>query len=432
MMPVESQDELLTPAGVAAILHVDPKTVTRWAAAGKLAAVRTPGGHRRYLRSEVLALVSGLHPDHPDHVPSPIMGPTFGVAAEGDSERQAAAAAVVAEAVALAMEAAATEAAEAVLVTAAAVTEAAGRAADAADSAKEARAFAAEAAAQSVALEAERTAARVRLRADLAAARVQRAASLAADELSRCIEGGTALDAGRMADVLAAVVQAAADATDEDTTRAAHAVTSADSAAAALVAHMLAAAEEFVEREVTATADAQRELSTAAAVAVAIETDARAAGIALAAREAAAALLIDEHWSRSVDRRADLVEREIESPVRAVRASEQTQVMMILAAAANRDSRAEIRDRLADERERAASLRFVLGDQQDEQWAGSLPGRSAAAAERIDARIDRAYAAADRAKLSAHPSLGSGVGGSVGVPECRRSPPSSVMTCGCH
>ncbi|MBA3783877.1 MAG: BldC family transcriptional regulator, partial [Nocardioides sp.] len=117
----ESQDELLTPAGVAALLYVDPKTVTRWAAAGKLAAVRTPGGHRRYLRSEVLAIVSGLHPDHPDRDPSRDNSQDSVMV---DSERQAAAAAVVAEAVALALEAAAAEAAEAVLVTAAGVTEA--------------------------------------------------------------------------------------------------------------------------------------------------------------------------------------------------------------------------------------------------------------------------------------------------------------------
>ncbi|MCW2868529.1 MAG: binding domain protein excisionase family, partial [Marmoricola sp.] len=40
---------LLTPAEVAAILFVDPKTVTRWARAGKLNCFRTPGGHRRFL-----------------------------------------------------------------------------------------------------------------------------------------------------------------------------------------------------------------------------------------------------------------------------------------------------------------------------------------------------------------------------------------------
>lgn len=44
---------LLTPAEVAAIFRVDPKTVTRWAKSGKLTAIRTLGGHRRYRRSEV-------------------------------------------------------------------------------------------------------------------------------------------------------------------------------------------------------------------------------------------------------------------------------------------------------------------------------------------------------------------------------------------
>src|SRR3546814_10399010 len=39
---------LLTPAEVAARFKVDPKTVTRWAQAGKLSSVRTLGGHRRY------------------------------------------------------------------------------------------------------------------------------------------------------------------------------------------------------------------------------------------------------------------------------------------------------------------------------------------------------------------------------------------------
>ena len=47
---------LLTPAEVASLFGVDPRTVTRWAAAGRLTPVRTPGGHRRYRRSEVFAL----------------------------------------------------------------------------------------------------------------------------------------------------------------------------------------------------------------------------------------------------------------------------------------------------------------------------------------------------------------------------------------
>lgn len=48
---------LLTPAEVAALFRVDPKTVTRWAKAGKLTAIRTLGGHRRYRQSEVLGLL---------------------------------------------------------------------------------------------------------------------------------------------------------------------------------------------------------------------------------------------------------------------------------------------------------------------------------------------------------------------------------------
>nr|MBA3781414.1 GAF domain-containing protein [Nocardioides sp.] len=193
--------------------------------------------------------------------------------------------------------------------------------------------------AQSVALEAERTAARVRELAALAAARVQHAASLAADELARRIEGGTALDAGHMAEALAATVRAAADATDEDTSRAANAVKNADCVAAAQVAQTLAAAEELVEREVIATADAQRELATAIAVAVALETDARAAGVALAAREAAEALLTDEHWARSVDRRADLGEHELAAPVREAGASDRAQEIEEIAAESSHDLR---------------------------------------------------------------------------------------------
>lgn len=55
-------DALLTPGEVATRFRVDPKTVTRWANAGKLSAVRTLGGHRRYRRSEVdeLLVASGL------------------------------------------------------------------------------------------------------------------------------------------------------------------------------------------------------------------------------------------------------------------------------------------------------------------------------------------------------------------------------------
>ncbi len=50
-------DPLLTPAEVAQKFRVDPKTVTRWAKAGKLTSIRTLGGHRRYLESEVNQLL---------------------------------------------------------------------------------------------------------------------------------------------------------------------------------------------------------------------------------------------------------------------------------------------------------------------------------------------------------------------------------------
>lgn len=52
-------DNLLTPAEVAALFKVDPKTVTRWAKAGKLTSIRTLGGHRRYKEAEVKALLRG-------------------------------------------------------------------------------------------------------------------------------------------------------------------------------------------------------------------------------------------------------------------------------------------------------------------------------------------------------------------------------------
>lgn len=50
-------ETLLTPAEVAALFRVDPKTVTRWAKAGKINSIRTLGGHRRYRADEVHELL---------------------------------------------------------------------------------------------------------------------------------------------------------------------------------------------------------------------------------------------------------------------------------------------------------------------------------------------------------------------------------------
>jgi len=57
-------EPLLTPAEVAVMFKVDPRTVTRWAKAGKLTSVRTLGGHRRYREVEVRALLARV-PDPP-------------------------------------------------------------------------------------------------------------------------------------------------------------------------------------------------------------------------------------------------------------------------------------------------------------------------------------------------------------------------------
>jgi len=55
----DNGEKLLTPAEVASMFRVDPKTVTRWAKAGKLSSIRTLGGHRRYRESEIRSLIDG-------------------------------------------------------------------------------------------------------------------------------------------------------------------------------------------------------------------------------------------------------------------------------------------------------------------------------------------------------------------------------------
>jgi excisionase family DNA binding protein len=59
----QGRDRLLTPGEVAALFRVDPKTVTRWASAGRIGSIRTPGGHRRFRESEVRALLRGVEAD---------------------------------------------------------------------------------------------------------------------------------------------------------------------------------------------------------------------------------------------------------------------------------------------------------------------------------------------------------------------------------
>jgi excisionase family DNA binding protein len=52
-MEPHEDEALLTPSEVAAMFRVNPKTVTRWARAGKISAIRTLGGHRRFRASEI-------------------------------------------------------------------------------------------------------------------------------------------------------------------------------------------------------------------------------------------------------------------------------------------------------------------------------------------------------------------------------------------
>jgi excisionase family DNA binding protein len=50
----------LRTAEVADILHVSPKTVSRWAKEGKLPFLKTLGGHRRYPEAKIRELADDL------------------------------------------------------------------------------------------------------------------------------------------------------------------------------------------------------------------------------------------------------------------------------------------------------------------------------------------------------------------------------------
>ena len=58
MDELQREDPLLTPAEVARLFRVSPKTVTRWAQSGRLPAMRTLGGHRRFRASHVRKLLA--------------------------------------------------------------------------------------------------------------------------------------------------------------------------------------------------------------------------------------------------------------------------------------------------------------------------------------------------------------------------------------
>lgn len=51
------EHDLLTPHEVSVLFRVNAKTVTRWAKQGRISAVRTLGGHRRFRRDEIVRLL---------------------------------------------------------------------------------------------------------------------------------------------------------------------------------------------------------------------------------------------------------------------------------------------------------------------------------------------------------------------------------------
>lgn len=56
----EPTEPYVTAAGAAEILHVSPKTISRWAKEGRLPFLKTLGGHRRYPENEIRALANIL------------------------------------------------------------------------------------------------------------------------------------------------------------------------------------------------------------------------------------------------------------------------------------------------------------------------------------------------------------------------------------
>ena len=53
-------EALLKPAEVAAMFRVNPKTVSKWARTGKITAIRTLGGHRRFRASEIRGFLDNV------------------------------------------------------------------------------------------------------------------------------------------------------------------------------------------------------------------------------------------------------------------------------------------------------------------------------------------------------------------------------------
>jgi len=287
-------NDLLTPAEVAALLYVDPKTVSRWAMAGKIRSIRTPGGHRRFLRSEIVAMIAGSEAELPaDPPPATVVasGPLLAEPGREDSARfDRIAAGLIAEAVMLAVRAQAEHASNDLVAASDAVVAAARRTAAAARRSREGRAQAAEEAAEAVAGHAFRTATDLKLRADASARQLTQAALEAAALVVAASHAGNHEEDAAAAIQLANHVKAAAVSVAEDSAEAAVRVADAVTAAAAAVAFTVSVTDVAIEGEVARVAAALQFAATARARDVAVETDARASATAVVARDAARAV----------------------------------------------------------------------------------------------------------------------------------------------
>ena len=286
--------DLFGPAEVAAMLHVDPKTVSRWAVSGKIRSIRTPGGHRQFLRSEIAGMIEGnggggLAAQTPVTVRA-VVSPPQEPTKPGAWSVDRAAAEVISEAVSIAARVTADRASSDATETAAAVAAAARRTAAAARRAREARMQAAEDAAEAVAAQAARAAADLKIRADRSARKLVEAASAAAALVASVDQSGFEQGDEVTASHLAAIVYEAAVVAAEERADAAVRVASAVTAAAAAVAIMVSGTDISIEGEVAKVAAKLQYAATAQAREVAAETDARATAVAVVAREAAGAL----------------------------------------------------------------------------------------------------------------------------------------------
>jgi excisionase family DNA binding protein len=68
MVMLQPGEKFLRTSDVARMLHVSPKTVSRWAKEGRLPHLSTLGGHRRFPVSEIERLMVELTGGRPGRV----------------------------------------------------------------------------------------------------------------------------------------------------------------------------------------------------------------------------------------------------------------------------------------------------------------------------------------------------------------------------